>query len=66
MYPQRQAILVEEPAPAVAHNFCPDQERCGLLQQVLRQKAKIEAENEKLRGIFAFAQKEFEKKNKRY
>ena len=38
-----QAILVEEPPPAATHNFCPDQDSCGLLQQALSQKAEIEA-----------------------
>ena len=58
-----ESVLVKGPKfPLIS---CPDQERCGLLQQTLSQKAKIEAENEQLRGIFAFAQKEFEKKNKR-
>ena len=60
-----QAILIEEPPLAVAHNFCPDRDSCGLLQQALSQKAKIEAENEKLRQIFTLAQHEFEKRNKR-
>ena len=64
MHSPQQAILVEEPPAAVAHNFCPDQERCGLLQQALSQKAEIEAENEKLRQIFTLAQHEFEKRNK--
>ena len=60
-----QTILVKEPPLAATHNFCPDQERCGLLQQALSQKAEIEAENEKLRQIFILAQNEFEKRNKR-
>lgn len=38
-----QAILVEEPPLAATHNFCPDQERCGLLREALSQKAEIEA-----------------------
>ncbi len=58
-----ESVLVKGPEAPLT--FCPDQERCGLLQQILSQKAKIEAENEQLRGIFAFAQKEFEKKNER-
>jgi len=38
-----QTILVKEPPLAATHNFCPDQDSCGLLQQALSQKAKIEA-----------------------
>jgi len=64
MHSPQQTILIKEP-PAVAHNFCPDPDSCGLLQQALSQKAEIEAENEKLRQIFTLAQNEFEKRNKR-
>lgn len=64
MHSPQQTILVEEPPLAVAHNFCPDRDSCGLLQQALSQKAEIEAENEKLRQIFTLAQNEFEKRNK--
>jgi transposase len=59
------AVLIEEPPLLGVHNFCPDQEHCSLLREVLDQKEKIEAENEKLRQIFSLARQEFEKRNKR-
>ena len=65
MHSPQQTILIEEPPAAVAHNFCPDRDSCGLLQQALSQKAEIEAENEQLRQIFTQALDEFEKRNKR-
>ncbi len=58
-----EAVLAKEAESPLT--FCAEQEHCGLLQQTLRQKAKIEAENEKLRQIFTLAQEEFLKKNKR-
>ena len=63
MHFHQQTILIEELPLAVAHNFCPDRDSCGLLQQSLSQKAEIEAENEKLRQIFTLARSEFEKRN---
>lgn len=58
-----EAVLVKE--NEFPHNFCPDRDRCSLLQQALSRKERIEAENEKLREIFTQARQEFLKRNER-
>lgn len=45
--------------------FCPSKNSCLLLQEALREKERIKAENEKSREIFEFATIEFEKRNER-
>ena len=57
--------IIEISGDEFSQGFCSGKESCRLLQQALMEKDKIAAENEKLRGIFAFAQKEFEKRDKR-
>lgn len=57
--------VIEISGSEFSQEFCSKRESCRLLQQALMEKDKIAAENEKFRGIFAFAQKEFEKRDKR-
>ena len=57
--------IIEISGDEFSQGFCSGKEFCRLLQQALMEKDKIAAENEKLRGIFAFAQKEFEKRDKK-
>ena len=59
--------LVEETIEELSgeESFCSRKDSCALLQQALREKQTIEAENEKLREIFEFGTLEFEKRNRR-
>ena len=57
--------VIEISGDEFSQGFCSGKDYCRLLQQALMEKDKVAAENEKLRGIFTFAQKEFEKKDKR-
>lgn len=58
--------LVEETIEKLSASFfCVRKDSCPLLQQALREKRELKAENEKLREIFEFATLEFEKRNRR-
>ena len=56
-----EAILERE--NEMLQEICPKKDSCGILRQALREKDRIETENENLREAFRIATEEFTKKN---